>query len=98
MKGTVNDAAKKTERRKYDAESKQQLLNLIANGQSVGEVSHTFGVGENLLHRWRRQGKAVSKTQPVFPMEMEELRTGLEQAETERDVSKKALAIFSRQT
>jgi transposase len=98
MKETVNNAAKKKERRKYDAEFKQQLLNLIANGQSVSEVSQTFGVGENLLHRWRRQGKAASKTQPVFPMEVEELRIKLKQVEMERDILKKALAIFSRQT
>ncbi len=39
MKETVNSVAKKKERRKYDAEFKQQLLNLIADGQSVSEVS-----------------------------------------------------------
>ena len=98
MKKTPVNAAKRKERRKYDAEFKQQLLNLIANGQSVSEVSQTFGVGENLLHRWRRQGKAVSKTQPAFPVEVEELRIKLKQVEMERDILKKALAIFSRQT
>ena len=98
MKETIVNAAKRKERRKYDAEFKQQLLNLIANGQSVGEVSQTFGVGENLLHRWRRQGKATAKTCPVYSPELEELKAKLKQVEMERDILKKALSIFSRQT
>lgn len=96
MKETVNGTAKKKERRKYDAEFKQQLLALIANGQSVSEVSQTFGVGENLLHRWRRQGKTTFKTYPVYSPEIEELRAKLKQVEMERDIKKSLQPMFRR--
>ncbi len=44
----------KEQRRKYDAEFKQQVLQMIANGRPVREVAESLGIGENLIYRWRR--------------------------------------------
>jgi len=82
-------------RRKYDEEFKRDALKMIENGQSVRSVAQALGVAEGQLHKWKRVARQHSSPneQEVF-----ELRARLRQVETERDIFKKALSIFSRQT
>jgi transposase len=81
--------------RKYDDDFKQQALAMMRNGQSPRSVAQVLGISENLLYRWRRlaQGTPLSTE-----LEVEQLRRQLKQVEMERDILKKALSIFSRQT
>ena len=85
----------KTARRKYDEEFKRQALTMIRNGQSVRSVAQALGISENLLHQWKRAARA---DQSDAELEIELLRKQLKQVEMERDILKKALSIFSRQT
>ena len=82
-------------RRKDDEDFKQSALNMIDNGQSVRSVAHALGIAESLLHRWKKaaRGHDSPTVQEVF-----ELRPRLKHVEMERDILKKALSIFSRQT
>ncbi len=82
-------------RRKYDDEFKRQALQMIANGQAVRSVAQALGIGENLLHKWKQ---AARLQQSPDEREAVELRARLRQVEQERDILKKALSIFSRQT
>jgi transposase len=82
-------------RRKYDEDFKRSALKMIDNGQSVRSVSQSLGVSENQLHKWKRE---VKRTCPETEKEVAELRARLRQVETERDILKKALCIFSRQS
>jgi transposase len=82
-------------RRKYDEEFKQQALTMIRNGQTVRSVAEALGISENLLHQWKRAARA---NQSAAESEVEQLRRQLKQVEMERDILKKALAVFSRQT
>jgi transposase len=82
-------------RRKYDEEFKQQALAMIRHGQSVRSVAEALGISENLLHQWRRAARA---NQSSAELEVVQLRQRLKQVEMERDILKKALSIFSRQT
>jgi len=88
---------KSLQRRRYDAEFKASAVKMLQNGQSVSEVSQALGVGESLLHKWRTAMKrqAVSGDEHG---ELERLRRQVRQLETERDILKKALSIFSRST
>jgi transposase len=54
-----------------------------------------LGISENLLHQWKRAARA---DQSDAELEVEQLRQRLKQVEMERDILKKALSIFSRQT
>lgn len=90
-KSAVNKITKT--RRKYDDAFKQQALQLIRLGQSVPTVAQTLGVGEGLLYKWKQAQRPAAQEQ-----ELEQLRIKLKQVETERDILKKALSIFSRQT
>lgn len=67
---------------------------MIDNGQTVRSVAESLGVGENLLHKWKRTSRtgASGSEQEVI-----ELRARNRQLELERDILKKALSIFSRE-
>jgi transposase len=82
-------------RRKYDEEFKQQALAMVRNGQSPRSVAEALGISENLIHRWKRASRALPE---AAEDEIEQLRRRLKQVEMERDILKKALSIFSRQT
>lgn len=82
-------------RRKYDEEFKVQALKLIENGQSVRSVAQNLGISESLLHKWKQTRHA---NRSALEQENAQLQAKLKQVETERDILKKALSIFSRQT
>lgn len=58
-------------------------------------VAEGLGISENLLHNWKKSNRA---RQSAAEREVEQLRQRLRQVEMERDILKKALSIFSRQT
>ena len=90
-----NNQTRKTAkpRRKYDDAFKQQALQMLRVGQSVPTVAQALGVGEGLLYKWKQATHSSAADQ-----ELEQLRQKLKQVETERDILKKALSIFSRPT
>ena len=90
-KATQQQAAEP--RQKYDDNFKQQALQMIRLGQSVPKVAETLGMSESVLYKW----KAALQPEAV-DHELEQLRAKLKQAETERDILKKALSIFCRPT
>ena len=82
-------------RRKYDAAFRESALKMVDDGQSVRSVAQSLGVAENLIHKWK---KARNLSRTSAEAEVAELRSRLRQVEAERDVLKKAVSIFSRQT
>ena len=92
-------------RRKYDAGFKQEVLKMIATGRPVNEVAQSLGIRENLIYKWKsrssQQPAAVGKgNSPIVPVpeEQQALLKRIRELEQERDILKKALGIFSRQT
>lgn len=81
--------------RKYDDQFKLNALKMVDNGQSVRSVAQSLGVNENLIHKWKNARHAHQSSAEA---EVIELRAKLRQVEQERDILKKALSIFSRQT
>jgi transposase len=88
-------------RRKYDADFKAEVLKMLACGQSATRISEKLGMGENLIYRWKKEANG-QKTEKAMPLEVtplleriESLQKELKKAETERDILKKAVAIFS---
>ena len=92
MKKPTQNQAPKT-RRKYDDVFKQQALQMMRMGQSVPAVAQALGMSEGLLYKWKQAQRPAARDQ-----ELEQLRQKLKQVETEREILKKALGIFSRQT
>ena len=94
-------------RRKYDRDFKRNAVLLCTEpGRSVSEVAEKLGIGKDLLYRWRREYHQANG-QYVFPgngiegltpeqQRIRELEKKLRDTEMERDILKKAMAIFSR--
>jgi transposase len=89
------ESVSRVRRRKYDEAFKEQALKMVDNGQSVRSVAQSLGIAENILHKWK---KTRNLTRTSAEAEVAELRIRLRQVEAERDILKKALSIFSRQT
>jgi transposase len=98
----MEEKNKGLQRRKYDAEFKAEVLKMVANGQSVAYVSQALGISENLIYRWKQKRKGEKEAGKgdlsSLSAENQQLKERVRQLETEREVLKKALAIFSRQT
>jgi len=74
---------------------------MVFNGRPVSEVARSLGIGENIIYRWKSRHKAKEnkgESQVPATPDYEALHKRIRELETERDILKKALAIFSRQT
>ncbi len=83
--------------RKYDQEFKQQAVNKIFDGQSVASVARELGVGESLIHGWKKV-RLSEETNETANLEREnrELKKKLRESQMENEILKKAAVIFAR--
>ena len=99
----MQEAVKPKPRRKYDrtgepADFKTDVLKMRANGQSATYVAKALGISENLIYSWKsknQMGKKIATATPEVVAENHQLKERVRQLETERDILKKALGIFS---
>ena len=94
-------------RRKYDRDFKRNAVLLCSeSGRTVAEVAENLGISKDLLYRWRRE-YSLSNGKFAFPgngnealteeqRRIRELEKELRETQMERDILKKAMAIFSR--
>ena len=91
-------------RRRFSVEFKREAVLVILDGsRSPTEVARELDINVNMLHNWRRQylddqdnafpGKGNLKPEDA---EFRRLSRELEEVKLERDILKKALAIFSK--
>lgn len=90
-------------RRVYDREFKLEALRLVAGGKRATEVARDLGIHVNLIYNWQKQ--LVDDPAHAFPghgklkpqdEQLRRLERELADVKEERDILKKALAIFSR--
>lgn len=90
--------------RKYDKEFKEEAVRLATEGgRKVTEVARSLGIHENLLHTWKRKyqedpagsfpGKGHLKPQDEELWKLQKENANLKE---DREILKKALAIFSK--
>ena len=84
----------KRSHRKYDLQFKLEAVNQVKSGRSVPSVAKALGISDVLLYQWVRTSSSTFDV--VSSKETDDLRKQVKQLETERDILKKALAIFSR--
>ena len=94
------------QKRKYDPEFKKNAVLLSEEpGRTIPEVAENLGIKNDLLYRWRRQLRRNGEI--AFPghgkmaltpdqKRIRDLEKKLKDTEMERDILKKAMAIFSR--
>lgn len=93
------------QRTHYDKSFKENAVKLSIERKNVTELAHELGIEPLLLYRWRKE---LQQNGPLsFPgngvqalsaeaKELADLKKRLLEAETERDILKKALGITSK--
>jgi transposase len=90
----------KAQRRVYPEELKKEAVQMLLDGHSAPSVAQNLGIGHtSLLYRWKaevlgQEGRAAS----ALEIRVRQLEERLRRTERERDILKKALAIFSQGT
>ena len=92
-------------RRKYTREFKLEAVRLSEDpDRTAAEVARALGITPSILYRWRQAFR--SEGPEAFPghgklpeseEEVRQLQRELERVTEERDILKKAIAIFSRE-
>ncbi len=94
------------EKRYFSREFKRDAVQLVVEkGLLVSKVARDLDIHPNMLHRWRREflddgkhafiGKGHLKPEEA---ELRRLQKELEDVKEERDILKKALAVFSKRS
>ncbi len=87
-------------RRRYSDDLKAEAVQMLLDGHSAESVASRLGLsGANVLYQWK--AKLLTTRGPAataLEARVQELERELRRVETERDILKKALAIFSQRT
>ena len=91
---------KRRTRRKYGDEMKAEAVQMLLDGHSATSVADNLGLsGTSILYRWKAaQLRESGPAATALDARVQELEEELRRVERERDVLKKALAIFSQRT
>ncbi len=85
-------------RRSFTEEFKREAVQMLLDGHSASSVSERLGLASsNILYRWKQD--QLERTGPVatsLEARVRELEVELQRVQRERDILKKALAIFGR--
>ena len=88
--------------KRFDREFKISTVRMITEeGHKVAEVARSLGIHQNQIYNWKK--KFSDQGDKAFPgkghlTELAALRRQLRDVEMERDILKKAVGIFSKQT
>ena len=93
------------EYRKYTKEFKLEALELLeSSDKSASELERELGITTGMLLKWRQRYKVGKETHSLEPSdlnaaqaELKRLRRQLAVVSEERDILKKAIAIFSKE-
>jgi transposase len=91
--------------RTYTKEFKQEALNLLgSSGKSASELERELGITTGLLLKWRQRYKVNKEQESLEPSDLAAAQAELRRmtrelaiVTQERDILKKAIAIFSKE-
>ena len=91
-------------RQEYSPEFKREAVNLVeTSGKSVPQVARDLGISDSIVYKWQKQlGKQGEQAFPAkghqtpTEEELRRLRLEVEHLKQERDILKKAVAIFAQ--
>lgn len=87
----------------YPVQFRREALELVRQGRSIPDVAESLGVSAQSLRNWARQderdrGKREDGITSAERQELRELRKRVKRVEQERDILKRATALFARET
>ena len=89
-------------RRKYDDAFRAEALRLAKESRSTAQAARALGISSQLLYHWQQEAKRPTGAQLALTdselIEFRRLQKANARLEQERDILKKALAVFSQPT
>jgi transposase len=87
----------------YPEEFRREAVELVRQGRSIPDVASSLGVSAPSLRNWVRQEQLDRRERDdglssVEREELRELRRRVRRLEQERDILKRATALFARET
>ena len=89
--------------RRYPAEFREQMVELVRSGRSVASLAREFEPSEATIHKWVRQadldgGRREDGLTSDEREELRKLKRQVRQLRMERDILKKAAAWFAQES
>ena len=87
----------------YPDQFRREALELVRQGRSIPDVAESLGITAQSLRNWKHQderdrGARDDKLTSPEREELRELRKRVKRLEQERDILKRATALFARET
>jgi transposase len=83
--------------RHYDDEFKRETINLVKNStKCAADIARDLGLAPSTLHSWLTKSVEDKGGKIITDSEITRLRRELADTKLERDILKKAVAIFSQ--
>ena len=87
----------------YPEQFRREAVELVRGGRSIPDVAESLGVSQQSLRNWTRQlerdrGERDDGITTAERDELRELRKRVRRLEQERDILKRATALFARET
>lgn len=87
----------------YPEEFRREAVELVRQGRSIPDVAESLGMSAPSLRNWVRQGQLDRRERDdgltsVEREELRELRRKVKRLEQEREILKRATALFARET
>jgi len=87
----------------YPEQFRREAVELVRGGRSIVDVAESLGVSAQSLRNWARQeqadrGERHDTLTSAERDELRELRKRVKRLEQERDILKRATALFARET
>ena len=82
--------------RKFDDEFKKEAVRLAkAGGKTIAAIARDLGISHSTLHTWKNKSVEMPGGEIITNSEITRLKRELADVKMERDILKKAVAIFS---
>lgn len=88
----------------YPEQFRREAVELVCQGRSIADVARSLGVSQQSLRTWAKQDQADRGDSPGEALssaereELKDLRRRVRRLEQERDILKRATALFARET
>ena len=85
--------------KKYDEDFKKTLVALYESGKRLSDLEREYGINESTIRAWiKKYGTITTSTgETTNNDEILKLKKELQKVQTENEILKKAVAIFSRE-